>query len=73
MNTGEMTDVINIDGTQGQEPIIWCDICGWGDTVRRDGFPDDPFHFCHRHKAAQVQDFMKGRLMGYFEGQQDLI
>lgn len=73
MNTHELTEVIYLDGTRGIEEIIWCDICGWGDTVRNQGFPEDDYHFCHRHGADQVRDFMQGRLQGYFDGQIDLL
>ena len=74
MNTGELTEVTHCPGGKVTiEPIIWCDIDGWGDTVRRQGFPDDPYHFCHRHSADEVQAFMDGRLMGYVEGQIDLL
>ncbi len=72
MNTGKEILTIHIDGSSSMEPVIWCDIDGWGDTVRNQGFPDDPYHFCQRHKADEVQKFMRGELMGYFEGQQEL-
>lgn len=46
---------------------IFCDICGWGDTVRNQGFPDDPHHFCHRHKADEVRAYMNGEIPSYDE------
>ena len=62
MNTGEFWD-----NKEEKIPVIWCDIDGWGDTIRRQGFPDDPYHFCHRHNADEVKRFMNGELKGYFE------
>lgn len=59
MNTGEFHD------DEEPTPVIWCDICGWGDTVLNDGFPDDPFHFCHRHKADEVLNFIMTDIEGY--------
>ena len=53
-------------------PCIWCDMCGWGDTVGVDQI-ENPYHFCRRHDADQVKAFMDGRELGYFEGQTDLF
>lgn len=44
---------------------LYCDICGWGDTIQNQGFPDDPHHFCHRHKADEVRDYMNGDVLSY--------
>jgi hypothetical protein len=42
---------------------LYCDICGWGDTIQ--GFPDDPHHFCHRHRADEVRAYMNGDVLSY--------
>ena len=52
---------------------IWCDLCGWGDTVNWYGSKEDQYHFCHRHKADEVRDWWQGRILGYFERQRDLF
>ena len=69
MNTGEPILVHQLDGTETMEPYIYCDICGLADTVLWYSQVDDPYHFCHRHGADQVRDFMTGRLKGYDDGQ----
>lgn len=49
----------------------YCDLCGWGDTVRNQGYPSDPHHFCHRHKADEVREYMNGERQSYWEWLQD--
>lgn len=68
MNTNEPILVVYPDGTQKVEPEVWCDLCGWGDTIGNDGGqPDDPAHFCHRHKAREVLSWWRGETRGYFD------
>ena len=45
----------------------YCDLCGWGDTVRNQGYPSDPHHFCHRHDADEVRKYMNGEIPSYDE------
>lgn len=48
-----------------KSPFIWCDLCGWGDTIIGDA--DGVMHFCRRHKADEVKRFLDGEIPGYFE------
>lgn len=66
MQCGEIVHLLR-GGLEELRPLIFCDICGWGDriTESRDGF-----HFCYRHKPAEVEKFIAdkaaGLAVGYF-------
>lgn len=65
MNTGELIECFHQDGSRTMEPVIWCDLCGWG--ARHTSNPDDVHHFCHRHKEPEIQAFLDGKIKGYFQ------
>ena len=70
MNTGELIECRNIDGTTTMELVIWCDLCGYG--ARHNSDPNDKYHFCHRHKETEIRAFMSGSIAGYFEREAQL-
>lgn len=72
MNTGETIEAHYPGGIIKIEPVIWCDICGYG--ARHGSNINDKYHFCHRHKEKDIRAFMNGSLTGYFEheAQQEL-
>jgi len=62
---------VDLDGTKTEGPWIWCDLCGWGDTII--GNADDTIHFCRRHKADEVREWWLGFTAGYFEEQVQIV
>lgn len=63
-----------LDGSFQLTDSIWCDICGYG-CWHEDMDPVTQFHFCHRHKPSDINDFLSGKTRGYFseETQLDLF
>lgn len=49
----------------GASPSIYCDLCGFGVMPGAD--PDEPAHFCGRHKARDVLAWYRGEALGYVD------
>lgn len=62
MNTGELIVSYHMAGPRREhyeswEPVIFCDICGFGCCGWDDIF--DEHHFCHDHSSADIETFFE--------------
>ncbi len=59
------------DGTFELIHPVYCDICGWADSIV-DSDPSLDFHFCCRHKISDINLFLAGQIRGYFAAEAQL-